>query len=739
MPRCTRINRCDCWEAHKATADTGYGQRLLAEWGYLMPDFGLSESDIANLLAATVTNALQPATVNQAVDTSLQVIQGGGDLSVRASGDIEGGLFYVDRGVGRIDTDGAVTAGLARVDQPVGAVLALGDASAEISARRDVLLESVINPGLVPQSNGNKAGAGGSNRESYFVTYGDDSAARLLSVAGDTVLNNDLSELTGLSGAYGLNESFAAGLGFYPGTLEAVALLGDLHIKEGFTLMPSAVGDLQLLAGGSIEKQGIKPIHLSDMAPTRIPTLANPIRSISGVSALVNLPEKESDAYSPDPAHENDTQPAYIVARAGDIVGQSSPQVFAVLAKPAIFQAGRDILDTTVVGQNLREDDVTQFVAGRDIVFATDRDAVSGAISSSSEARIAIGGPGRVELIAGRDIDLGASKGVVTRGNLSNPNLPEGGADLLVMAGVAARDGNGNAMPIDATLMDEHVVDNFFVELLASAEESLVDKDYSRGEAAIADLFPVGTADAPLTYEGDISLFFSQLKTEQGGDIQMLAPGGGVNAGLASITGFDREAADLGIMTVQGGDIQTFTQGDFQVNSSRVFTISIGDILIWSAEGNIDAGKGAKTASATPPPQLRIDKNGNFVLDVSQSISGSGIGALSEGSDVVLIAPTGEVNAGDAGILAGGNLTIGADRVVGADNIQVGGISTGVPISNDGAAAAAATSAGNVGSEATSATESLSQNLAEAVRTAEELKNAFKPTFITAEVIGHGE
>ena len=35
----------------KATADTGYGQRLLAEWGYLMPDFGLSEPDIANLLA----------------------------------------------------------------------------------------------------------------------------------------------------------------------------------------------------------------------------------------------------------------------------------------------------------------------------------------------------------------------------------------------------------------------------------------------------------------------------------------------------------------------------------------------------------------------------------------------------------------------------------------------------------------------------------------------------------------
>jgi hypothetical protein len=62
-----------------------------------------------------------------------------------------------------------------------------------------------------------------------------------------------------------------------------------------------------------------------------------------------------------------------------------------------------------------------------------------------------------------------------------------------------------------------------------------------------------------------------------------------------------------------------------------------------------------------------------------------------------------------------------------------------VPISNDGAAAAAATSASNVGADGTSATASLSQKLADAVRTAEELKNAFKPTFISAEVIGYGE
>ncbi|OGU24321.1 MAG: hypothetical protein A2580_06625 [Hydrogenophilales bacterium RIFOXYD1_FULL_62_11] len=699
---------------------------------------------VANLLVATVTNARQPATFREAVDPSLQVIQGGGNLNVRAGGDIEGVLFFVDRGVGTIKTDGAVVEGIARSNQAVGTVVALGDASTNLSARRGLSLEAVINPSLVPQSSGNLSGVGGSNRESYFVSYGADSGTRLLSVAGDTVLRNDLSDLTGLSGAYGLNSGLAGGMGLYPGTLEAVALLGNLTIEEGFTLMPAAAGNLRLLAGGSVEKFGGKPVDLSDRALTAFYTLDNPVRQSSSMGSLLIQPVSESEAHGPELIHQTDVQPVYVVARSGDIVnvlGAAGTNVFADLAKPAVFQAGRDIRNATVVGQNLRDGDVTRFIAGRDIVFATVRDPLSGSIVSSDEptARIAIGGPGRVEIIAGRDIDLGASKGVISRGNLANPYLPEGGADLLFVAGAAARDADGNAQAMSAALQDPQMVNHFFDELLASAEASKTDKDYSQGEAAIEVLFPTGTAAAPLSYEGDISLFFSQAKTEQGGNIQMMTPGGGVNAGLASVTGFERAAADLGIMTVQGGDIQAYVRDDFQVNSSRVFTVSGGNILLWSALGNIDAGKGAKTASATPPPQLRIDKNGNFVLDVTQSISGSGIGALGGDSNVVLIAPTGEVNAGDAGIRASGNLTLGASRVVGADNIQVGGVSAGVPVSNSGAAAAAATSAGNVGSEVTSATAGLSQSLADSVRAAEDMKNAFKPTFITAEVVGHGE
>lgn len=698
---------------------------------------------VVNLLAATVSNARQPASLGQPVDAAAQVIQGGGDLSIRAGGDITGGLFLADRGEALISTRGALVDGLARGVASTGTVLALGDARATVVTRAALRLAAVVNPGLVPQTSGNLSGTGGANRESYMVTYGADSGATLLAVAGDLTLVNDSGALTN---AFGLTSGKHGGVALYPASLRAAALGGALTVEQGFTLLPSVHGDLQLLAAGDITKLGSEPIHLSDLALSRVPTLVAPRRDIASVNRLVTLPERESDAHGPELLHADSNQPVRVASLYGDIVGQPSPLVFAVLAKPALFQAGRDLLDVTVVGQHLRDDHVTRLLAGRDIRYAITRDATSGQLNDVSAARVAIGGPGRVELIAGRHVDLGVARGLITRGNLANPYLPEGGADLLVIAGALGRADDGATLPLDARLLDAHALTAFFAELAASGEEGAATRDYTRGERAIAALFPSEVDGRAVRYQGDINLFFSQFKTEQGGDITILAPGGMVNAGLASLSEFQRAAADLGILSVQGGAIRAYTRDDFQVNSSRVFTLSGGDILLWSAEGNIDAGKGAKTASATPPPRLRIDANGNFVLDVSQSIAGSGIGAMRAGSNVALIAPKGEVNAGDAGIRAGGNLTIAAERVVGADNIQVGGISTGVQAVDSSGLAGSLAGIGNLADTAGEATRAVSaatggpqQDGARAMEEARQMLAAFKPSFITVEVLGFGE
>jgi hypothetical protein len=122
---------------------------------------------------------------------------------------------------------------------------------------------------------------------------------------------------------------------------------------------------------------------------------------------------------------------------------------------------------------------------------------------------------------------------------------------------------------------------------------------------------------------------------------------------------------------------------DFLVNQGRVFTVGGGDITLVSQTRNIDAGKGAKTASSAPPPIIKISPDGNVSVDVSSSISGSGIATLrtrtdQEASSVYVLAPRGEINAGDAGIKSEKDLDIVAPIVKNADNIAAAGKISGV-------------------------------------------------------------
>ncbi|MES1263599.1 MAG: filamentous hemagglutinin family protein, partial [Peristeroidobacter soli] len=135
----------------------------------------------------------------------------------------------------------------------------------------------------------------------------------------------------------------------------------------------------------------------------------------------------------------------------------------------------------------------------------------------------------------------------------------------------------------------------------------------------------------------------------------------------------------------------------------------------WSTAGDIDAGRGAKSAISAPPPTILVDSSGRVTLDFAGAVAGSGIRAIVTDEDVKpgdvdLIAPSGIVDAGDAGIGSAGNLNVAAQQVVGLDNIQVGGTSTGVPAetSNLGAALSGASA---VASSATSAASDASSGV----------------------------
>lgn len=628
-------------------------------------------NDISGLSVSAPTNArLKGKNILPTAENL--VTQGGGDMKLAAGGSITNGEFYA--AAGTMD----ITVGDAFGTTGADNVIALGDSAVRVQAGVGAQVGQIVDPFLLAQAAGNVSSspalAQNTKRITYFSNYTTASSVALTSLSGDVALG------TGT---------------LVPATLNLAALGGSIGLSGVMTLAPSTSGNLGLFAADSVAIGG--SVTLSD-AP--VAALAGPLSPQQVQADAIAL-----SGHSNPPLHAGDTEPVRIVALRGNITGNPDASSLT-LPKRATIQAGGDIVDLGVVGQNLAESDMTRIIAGGDIVFNANRKA-DGSLATNTLG-IELGGPGRLEVIAGGDVDLGSSKGIVTRGNFNNPFLDDSGASILVQAGATAADYAGFlawledpaqagarslagytslgsdvaragflAQPDSAQSLN----DAFYAILrgVGRAAATSGSQEYDTGYAAIAALFP----EKPRPYDGDIKMFFSQIKTEQGGGIDLLAPGGMANAGLAAGGDVDKGASQLGIVTARGGSVRAMVRDDFAVNQSRVFTLQGGDILIWSSEGDIDAGKGAKTAATTPPPQI-IVRGDQIILDTSNSVSGSGIGVLLgkdgiEAGSVDLIAPKGAVIAGDAGIRALGDIYLAAAKVVGADNIQAGGKQVGVP------------------------------------------------------------
>jgi hypothetical protein len=307
----------------------------------------------------------------------------------------------------------------------------------------------------------------------------------------------------------------------------------------------------------------------------------------------------------------------------------------------------------------------------------------------------------------------------------NNPGLTADAALALYAALPAAR-------------REPAILQGFYAELRAAGIEANQDSasNYARGKDAIKLLFPGED------YAGDLNLYYSRIYTLAGGDINLLVPGGLVNAGLANTPANapSKTASQLGIVAQGTGSVRAFARDDFLVNQSRVFTLQGGDILMWSTLGNIDAGRGAKTAISAPPPTFTTDANGRITTNFSDAVAGSGIRAIVtrpgiEPGSVDLIAPQGEVNAGDAGIGAAGDLNIAAARVRGADNIQVGGIATGVPVADSGGLAAGFAGAGDVAGSVSKSAQDAVKGLGQG-NGADGADNGL--SFLDVEVVGYG-
>jgi hypothetical protein len=706
--------------------------------------------DIRDLSVAIATIGRQVGSATSAADSVVE-ISGGGRLEVDSGGDITGGSYFVGRGSAALNSDGIFGADAA-LPGGLAPVLAIGDAGFSVVARDELQLEAALNPFLLPQGRSQGASA---VVASFFATYGGQSALNLLSTAGNVELFNEpsvrglIGTLTSMSGLASFGSSFTA----YPGTVRATAFSGDLRIggANGMALWPAARGQLELFADKNIDLSQLRVLSMSDTDPDSFLGLAHPDRSIGRLTAAVyqaplpllpHVPIHSADFGSSGSA---DPDPARIVALTGDVNFGGSR--LAYIPKPLHLIAGRDINDPWINVEHFDDASLSLVSAGRDIRESIGRDATGRILVAASGFNIE--GPGQLAIEAGGGIDLGASTGVTTLGDISNPALPAGGADISLLAGIA-----GNAPDVERFakryLADGHTYDDALLAFvrqrvdgsIATKAEALAafatlstdvryqflqgvlfgelraggraaanssNNDYSRSFTALETMFPGSTSSDANPYHGDISLFFSRVYTLDGGSIALAAPGGSVNVGLATppaAFGLNKQPSDLGIVAQGTGDVSSMSFGDFQVNESRVFAADGGDILVWATDGDIDAGRGAKTAISAPPPTTTFDATGKITTIFPAALTGSGIQALATSEDrkpgdVDLFAPRGVVNAGDAGIVAG-NLTIGATAVLGRDNIQVSGVSVGVPVDSGGLGASLA-GASSVASSASNA------------------------------------
>ncbi len=833
--------------------------------------------DVTNIDGLVPTNARmtgRSGVTAIAPDAANLVEFGGGDLTVQAGRNIDGGVYYVERGTGTLNAGGSITTNSTRSPSltilnssaPLApetwlpTTLFLGKGGFNVSARGDLLLGPVANPFLLPQGYSNTYWY-----KTYFSTYAPTSFVNVSSLGGSVTFRESVTlpatnssgvttptllafmqreHLLVTSGAnvtasnsqpwLRLSEdnltAFNTVATLMPATLRATAFSGDINLVGSINLSPSPTGTADLLAAGAfnaLQHNGTATINsstvnvwisgrinLSDASPSAVSGITSPFayQSLVGVSLAARSSSTSSlgltflsridslfaetgsttgsaaviqtkqALHTQGLLHAGDTEPLRIYAGSGDISGLT---LFS--GKESRIISGNDITDIEFYLQNVAEDDVTVVASGRDIIASNSNSPLRvaarapGNVLSGSDTinagDIQINGPGTLEVLAGRNLDLGAlagnadgtGVGITSIGNGRNPYLPFEGAAIIAGAGLGGAGGlDGGAFDFDSFITqyvsgpqgaayltelaktypglttssfaslpedEQHriALEVFYLVLRdAGRNQTTGIGGYETGFAAIATLFPNPG-------QGNIVTQSRDIRTRSGGSINLLAPGGGLTL---QTTDTGSSLAPPGIITESGGSINIFTNDSVNLGISRIFTLRGGDIVIWSSAGDIAAGASSKTVASAPPTRVLIDpQSADVKTDLAGLATGGGIGVLAtvagvEPGNVDLIAPTGVVDAGDAGIRATGNLNIAATAVLNASNIAVSGASSGTPTAPVVSAPniGGLTAAGNAAGASTSAAaDAMKQSTPTTAETPAET-----PSMITVEVLGYG-
>jgi filamentous hemagglutinin family protein len=369
--------------------------------------------DIVNLQAMLPTNGWATTINRQRASAQLNVINGG-NMQVRAGRDILGGQYFVAGGSGSIDAGGSISTAESNtlLKAPIFAQM---NGSWSVQARGSVTTHGVFNPTVspTPVADSRRAASG------YYFTIGDTDSFNVTAVAGSaTLADYELSPSFGLTTNDGTLSMRIA-----PPRVSITALSGNVTAyslsSESLLLFPSTTSTVSLWAGDSLSVGG--NVVMADSAQSLWSDFRNPATagnrlvddSVTGLGTLAIAGTARNVAL-----HAAGFTPATFYA-GGSI---ATPGLGTLrLSIPADFTAGGDVQGLRLFGQNIGSSDLTSIRAG-------------GSFVAGQQGTVSVAGPGLVQVVAGRDVDLGASAGIITTANETNANLPAGGASIRVQA-----------------------------------------------------------------------------------------------------------------------------------------------------------------------------------------------------------------------------------------------------------------------------------------------------------------
>lgn len=782
--------------------------------------------------------------VYRAVVSDVVEMQNAGVVSIR-SGELQDVDLTVAQGEGEVIVRDAASTG----PNPTasGLRLLLGQADISVQTGGNIDLAAVADPttlavpdSAVPYylrgsaSDENKsASAVDVYAITRFLSMAETASLSVLSATGDLTMARNAGAEPDSGGGLLATVDY-----LLPGDTSLVTIAGDIDLADSVTrFVPSAQTNARIVAGSSLFGQGATQTEIgyfeADFARLYVDTLGQPAafrlvsdgarqqtysRAEPGVGPAGQVNVGIDPEFKPStPMLENDQTPLVLAAEAGSV-----SRLKVESAEAVAITAGQDVRNIRLVASNLSNEAMSSVTAGRDIFQPTLREQLTfedngtpnrprkfGAIltgSVSSQLGFLVDGGGDFLVTSGRDIDLGVSQGIVSRGGVVDTRLePLDGAALTVLAGAT-----GRATPIDLLTtftsperLNAAIADALqgsessaaLAELEAAAQPSYVtptqaalsdylatleragvsapsDADDLTRFAALPEAYQVvfatktyfsitetagragqlvfadaaSSALFPGSGAGDFSSPLSTLQTQDDGAINLAAPYGSANTGLTGLAGVSddfKSDRDLGIIAFRAGDANAYVADDYFVNSTRLFAQGGGNVLVYARNGNIDAGRGAKSVADVAEPVPEYDRFGNFSDRPPLEVAGSGIRSTAPPGvppgDALLFAPGGVINAGDAGIGSDGGLVAVANQIIGADNISVSGPSS-VTTSNSsvsvdaGSADVAAAATRAAGAAAEQAVQQAAENKA-----AEQAAQKPKLARVDVDVLSFGE